>query len=73
MKKVLKWIGIVLGSLVGLILAAGIALYVIGTARMSKVYTIEPSNLTLPTDAESIEFGKHRVETFYVKVVTAPI
>ena len=27
MKKVLKWIGIVLGSLVGLILVAGLVLY----------------------------------------------
>lgn len=63
MKKVLKWIGIVLGSLIGLILLVGIVMYLRGTSKMSKVYTVEPSNLTLPTDAESIEFGKHRTET----------
>lgn len=52
-----------LGSLVGLILVTGVVLYFIGTARMNKVYTVKPSNLTLPTDAASIEYGKHRVET----------
>jgi len=63
MKKVLKWIGIVLGSSIGLLLVAGVALYLVGNARMNKVYTVEPSNLNLPTDAESIEYGRHRAET----------
>lgn len=63
MKKVLKWIGIVLGSLIGLILVAGLVLYLVGSSRLNKVYTVEPSNLTLPTDAASIEYGKHRAET----------
>lgn len=63
MKKVFKWIGIVLGSLLGLLFVAGIVLYFNGRARMNKIYTVEPSNLVLPTDAASIEFGKHRAET----------
>ena len=62
MKRLFKWIGIVLGSLVGLLLVAGVVMYLIGEARLNKVYEIEPSNLTLPTDAESIELGKHRAE-----------
>ena len=63
MKKIFKWIGIVLGSLIGLILVAGIVLYFIGSARLKKVYFVEPSDLTLPTDAASIEYGRHRAET----------
>lgn len=63
MKKVFKWLGIVLGSLVGVILLAAIVLFLIGNARLTKNYDFAPSNLTLPTDAASIEFGKHRVET----------
>lgn len=63
MKKVFKWIGVVLGSLLGLLFVAGIVLYFNGRARMNKIYTVEPSNLVLPTDAASIEFGKHRAET----------
>ncbi len=63
MKKVLKWIGIVLGSLIGLLLVVGAVLFMIGKSKMNKVYTVEPSNLTLPTDPESIAYGKHRAET----------
>ena len=62
MKKVFKWIGIVLGSLIGLVLLAGVVMYFIGESRLNKVYDIPPSNLTIPTDAASIEFGKHRAE-----------
>ena len=63
MKKVLKWIGIVLGSLVGLVLLAVAVLFFMGSYRLSKTYDFPPSNLTLPTDAASIAFGKHRAET----------
>jgi mono/diheme cytochrome c family protein len=63
MKRVLKWIGIILGSLIGLILVVGVTLFFIGNARLNKTYDIPPSNLTLPTDAASLEFGKHRVQT----------
>lgn len=63
MKKVFKWIGIVFGSLLGLILLAAAVLYVIGNARLSKTYDFSSSNITIPTDAESIAYGKHRAET----------
>ena len=62
MKKVFKWIGIVLGSLIGLVLIAGIALAPIGNARLNKTYDFPPSDITLPTDEASLEFGKHRAE-----------
>ncbi len=63
MKKVFKWIGIVLGSLIGLILVAGVTLFLIGNARLNKTYDFPPSNITIPTDTASIEYGRHRVET----------
>lgn len=63
MRKVFKWIGIILGSLVGLVLVIAAVLYFMGEARLNKKYDIPPSNITLPTDAASIEFGKHRAET----------
>jgi mono/diheme cytochrome c family protein len=62
MKKILKWVGIVLGPLISLIFVASDILYFMGESRLNKTYEIPPSNLTLPTDAASIEFGKHRVE-----------
>jgi mono/diheme cytochrome c family protein len=62
MKKVFKWIGIVLGSLIGLIVIAGAVLYFVGNARLNKTYEFPPSNITIPTDAESIAYGQHRAE-----------
>ena len=66
MKKVFKWIGIVLGSLVGLILVVAFVFILMANARLNKTYDFPPSNITIPTDAASIEFGKHRVETLCV-------
>ena len=63
MKKVFKWIGIVLGLLIGLMLVAGTVLYAIGNSRWNKTYEFEPSNIAIPTDAASIEYGRHRVES----------
>jgi len=63
MKKAFKWIGIVLGSLVGLLLVLAGALYWMGNSRFNKTYDFPPSNITIPTDAASIEFGRHRAES----------
>jgi mono/diheme cytochrome c family protein len=63
MKKVLKWFGIVLVSLIGLVLVVGVVLYLMGDAHLKKTYDFPPSNITIPTDAASIEFGRHRAES----------
>jgi len=63
MNKVFKWIGIVLGSLVGLILIAALTLFLMGSARLNKTYDFPPSNLTILTDAASIARGQHIAET----------
>lgn len=66
MKRIFKWIGIVLGSLIVLIVVVGIVMYFLGNARLNKVYDFEPTGLTLPTDEASLEFGKHRVESLCI-------
>lgn len=63
MKKIFKWLGIVLGSLVGLILVAGVVLFLIGNARLNKTYDFPPSDIVIPADEASIEYGKHRAES----------
>ncbi|HET9587333.1 MAG TPA: cytochrome c [Anaerolineales bacterium] len=63
-KKVIRIIGILLGSLVGLILLTGIVLYFMGNARLNKKYDFPLSNITVLTDAASIEYGKQRTEFF---------
>lgn len=62
MKKIFKWIGIVLGSLIGLVLLAGVTLYFVGVSRSNKVYDFPASGIVVPTDAESIARGRHIAE-----------
>ena len=63
MRKVLKWIGIVLGSLIGLLLVVGTVMFLLGNARFNKTYEFPSSNIVLPTDESSLELGKHRVQS----------
>lgn len=63
MRKIFKWIGIVLGSLLGLMLVLAVVFYLLGNARLNKVYDFPPSDIVLPTDEASIEYGRHRAET----------
>lgn len=59
MKKVFKWIGIVLGSLVGLILVLAAVFFLLGNSRLNKTYNFPADNIAVPTDAESIARGEH--------------
>src|SRR6187551_3112156 len=61
-RKTLKWIGIVLGSLTGLLILAFAVLYVIGTVEWNRLhgqYDVPVETITIPTDQASIERGKH--------------
>lgn len=60
MKKIFKWMGIVLGGLVGLTLLAGLVLYPIGMKKLTKTYpNIAVESVSIPTDADAIARGKH--------------
>jgi len=58
MKKILKWIGISIAVIVGLVVLANIALYVLGESRLKRVYAIPEESLSLPTDAAALAEGK---------------
>jgi mono/diheme cytochrome c family protein len=59
MKKLFKWLGAVLGLLLGLIIIALTVFYFKGSAMSRHTYAIAPENITIPTDAVSIERGRH--------------
>jgi cytochrome c553 len=62
MRKILKWLGIVLASLVGFLLLVLIVLYVIGSAKWNKLhgtYDVPVETITIPTDQASIAYGEH--------------
>jgi len=62
MKKVLKWIGIVLGALAVLLIAAGLFLYISGNSTINKTYDVQVETVDIPEDAASIERGRHLAE-----------
>ena len=57
--RALWWIGIGILSLAGLLLAATIGIYISSNYRMSKTYQIAAEPITIPSDAASIERGRH--------------
>ncbi len=60
--KILKWVGIVLGSLIGIVVIAVVVLYFIGSSKVNKTYAIEVAAVTVPTGAQAVERGRHFVE-----------
>jgi mono/diheme cytochrome c family protein len=63
-KKVLKWIGIILADLVGLLALAALVLYILGTTRLNKTYQVSVEPITVPTDTQAVERGKHLATIF---------
>ncbi len=62
-KKVLKWAGIGLGGLLGVIVIAMVVLYFLGGLRVNKIHDIQVAAITVPSDEASIERGRHVIET----------
>jgi len=61
-RKIFKWIGIVLGSLIGLLGLAFVVLYTIGTIKWNKLhgkYDVPVEKISIPTDQASIARGEH--------------
>lgn len=59
MRKVLKWLGIILGSLVGLVVILTGILIAIGTSRLNKSYDIQPAAAAIPTDQDALSRGQY--------------
>ena len=58
MKRVLRWIGIALGSLVALAIVAYAVIYVLSERRLRHVYKVPAATLAIPTDGASITEGR---------------
>ena len=63
MRKVLKWIGIGLGILVGLVITAAVVLYFVGNSKMNKTRQVQPLAVTIPADEASLARGEHLVNS----------
>ena len=61
MKRVLKWIGIGLGSLVGILLIAAVVLYVVGKSRLDNAPEVATKPVTAATGETAVARGEHLV------------
>jgi mono/diheme cytochrome c family protein len=59
MKKVLKWIGIVLGILIVLVIIFAGVLFFMGNSKLTKTYQVQPAAVVIPEDSETIERGAY--------------
>lgn len=59
LKKILKWVGIVLGAIVVLFVIAVGVLYFLGQSKFTKTYQVQVEPVTIPSDPASVERGKH--------------
>ena len=62
--KVLKWVGIALGGLVGVLVVLILVLLFIGGSRVNKTYDVTVAGVTVPTDANSAARGEHIVRSY---------
>jgi mono/diheme cytochrome c family protein len=62
MRKVLKWVGIVIGVLVGGVIAAAVVLYFMGGARLNQTRQVQPLALAIHNDEAALARGEHLVK-----------
>jgi mono/diheme cytochrome c family protein len=61
MKKILKWIGILLAALVGLVILVAVGLSIAGGMRLNKTHEIQAEAITIPAEEAARERGEHLV------------
>jgi mono/diheme cytochrome c family protein len=61
MKRILKWSGIIVGGLVGLLLIAVVALSVIGVSRLNRTRDVQVEAIAVPDDEDALARGEHLV------------
>ncbi|MFL7891971.1 MAG: c-type cytochrome [Anaerolineales bacterium] len=62
MRKVLKWLGIILAVLVGLVVTSALVLYIMGKSTLNKTRTVTPPAISIPNDEVSLARGEHMVD-----------
>jgi mono/diheme cytochrome c family protein len=59
MRKFFKWIGIILGGGLAMIVLTVAGMYFASEGRLNRVYQIPLETVVIPTNADSIVYGKH--------------
>lgn len=61
MGRLLRWVGILLGGLVGLVLVAVLVVFLVSNGKLSQAYPKPTETITAPTDAETLARGEYLV------------
>ena len=64
MSKTMKWVAIVAGGIVGLVVIAIGSVYVISASRLSRTFDIAPESVEVPEDSASIANGDRLATMF---------
>lgn len=59
MRRMLKWVGIVLGSLAVLLALVLVVVYFLGDAKLSKKYDVPVEPIAVSTDLQAVQRGEH--------------
>lgn len=59
MKRVLKWVGYIVGGIVAVVILFIAGVYVVTSSRMGKTYPTQVEAISVPTDPAAIERGRH--------------
>ena len=62
MHKLLKWMGIILGALLGLLVVAAMVLYALGSAQLNKTRDIEVQTIDIHNNEATLARGAYLVE-----------
>jgi mono/diheme cytochrome c family protein len=62
MKKALKWMGLIVGGLLAVLLLAVVGLSIAGGAQVNQRITIELEPITIPVDSAARQRGQHMVQ-----------
>ncbi len=57
--KILKWLGIVVGALIVIVICLGFLMYRKSNTAIARTFTIDQPALAIPTDSASIARGRH--------------
>jgi mono/diheme cytochrome c family protein len=65
MKKILKWVAIVFGGLVGLVVALLFVIVLISSSKMNQDFSdVRVVPINIPTDQASIDYGEHIFQSY---------
>lgn len=62
MRKVLKWVGIIVGVLLLVVIIAAVVMYLIGRNNLNEKHTVQAEAVPIPTGDEALARGRHFVE-----------